>query len=50
MGHVVLLQAELLLVEVHGGGVDARPLQVQPDPLTPLPPAAHTRVEVKGGG
>ena len=52
MGHVVLLQTQLLLVEVHRGGVDARSLQVQPDPLAPLPPAAgagdaRIRVEVK---
>ena len=52
VGHVVLLQTQLLLVEVHRGGVDARSLQVQPDPLAPLPPVAgagdtRIRVEVK---
>lgn len=36
----VLLQAQLLLVEVHGGGVDSRSLQVQADPLPPQPPAS----------
>lgn len=41
----VLLQAQLLLVQVHGGGVDARPLQVQTDPLPPQPPESSTGVK-----
>lgn len=44
----VLLQAQLLLVQVHGGGVDPRPLQVQTDPLPPQPPdsSAGSKVSV----
>lgn len=44
----VLLQAQLLLVQVHGCGVDSRPLQMQTDPLPPQPPesSAGSKVSV----
>lgn len=42
VGMAVLLQAQLLLVQVHRRGVDPRALQVQPDPLTPKPPEQDT--------
>ena len=50
MGLAVLLQAELLLVQVHRHGVDAGPLQVQTYPLTPLPPGGQGRRELRNGG
>lgn len=34
----VLLQAQLLLMQIHWRGVDPCALQVHADPLTPLPP------------
>lgn len=37
----VLLQAQLLLVQVHGRGVDSRPLQMQTDSLPPQPPESR---------
>lgn len=38
MGLAVLLQAQLLLVEVERRGIDAGALEVQSQPLAPLPP------------
>lgn len=38
----VLLQAQLLFVQVHRGGIDSCALQVQTDPLTPEPPEHST--------
>lgn len=48
VGLAVLLQAQLLLVQVHGGGVDPRPLQLQADPLPPQPPegSAGSKVSI----
>lgn len=42
---VVLLQAQLLLVQVHRGGVDPGALQVQSYPLAPQPPGETHRGE-----
>lgn len=39
---VVLLQAQLLLVQVHRGGVDSGALQVQAYPLAPQPPGGSS--------
>lgn len=46
VGMTVLLQAQLLLVQVHRRGVYPRALQVQPDPLTPKPPE-HRPAQMK---
>lgn len=39
---VVLLEAQLLLVQVHRGGVDSGALQVQAYPLAPQPPGGSS--------
>lgn len=47
VGPVVLLQAQLLLMQVHWGRVDPGSLQVQPEPLAPQPPG-HNRTAGPG--
>ena len=47
VGLAVLLQAQLLLVQIHRRGVDSGAFQVHTNPLTPEPPD-HSRGERRG--